>query len=200
MRVSHSTHLCNQSLVRPPLVHRLRSVCSSAPASKRIETRLTTQSCPLSASNTARLASLAAQVKIKSVSRPGATASCHRTRAVSSALTDSQAMTSHKWDRITSRCVELSTVVFVFLLMPQVIKNYVAMASNNSEALAVLSWVVRQICWSKLPNLPNSCGDLLGSCTSGISHVLVWQCTAPGVLCGQTRRRCNSSPSHRRNS
>ena len=53
------------------------------------------------------------------------------------------ASTSHEWDRTTSRCVELSTVAFMVLLMPQVIKNYVSMTTGHAEALAVLSWVVR---------------------------------------------------------
>lgn len=55
---------------------------------------------------------------------------------------DMPSITTQKWDKITTRCVELSTVAFVFLLMPQVIKNYLSMARGNTEALAVLSWVV----------------------------------------------------------
>ena len=54
----------------------------------------------------------------------------------------SAAVTAKSWDHTTSRCVEISTVAFIFLLMPQVIKNYLSMSSGNSEALAVLSWVV----------------------------------------------------------
>lgn len=54
------------------------------------------------------------------------------------------AVTSKTWDRATSRCVEFSTIAFVFLLMPQVIKNYVSMTTGRAEALAVLSWVVSE--------------------------------------------------------
>ena len=53
------------------------------------------------------------------------------------------AVPSHKWDRTTSRCVELSTVAFIVLLMPQVVKNYISMTTGHAEALMVLSWVVR---------------------------------------------------------
>lgn len=53
------------------------------------------------------------------------------------------ASTSHEWDQTTSRCVEISTVAFIVLLMPQVIKNYISMTTGHAEALAVLSWVVR---------------------------------------------------------
>ncbi len=53
------------------------------------------------------------------------------------------AVPSHEWDRTTSRCVELSTVAFIVLLMPQVVKNYISMTTGHAEALAVLSWVVR---------------------------------------------------------
>ena len=50
--------------------------------------------------------------------------------------------TASGWDQTTSRCVELSTIAFIFLLLPQVVKNHISASSGNSEALAVLSWVV----------------------------------------------------------
>lgn len=53
-----------------------------------------------------------------------------------------RAVTPKGWDQTTSRCVELSTIAFIFLLLPQVVKNYLSASSGNSEALAVLSWVV----------------------------------------------------------
>ncbi|KAL3144863.1 core protein [Trebouxia sp. C0009 RCD-2024] len=52
-----------------------------------------------------------------------------------------RAVTPKGWDQTTSRCVELSTIAFIFLLLPQVVKNYLSASSGNSEALAVLSWV-----------------------------------------------------------
>lgn len=51
--------------------------------------------------------------------------------------------TAKGWDQTTSRCVELSTIVFIFLLAPQVVKNHLSASNGNSEALAILSWVVR---------------------------------------------------------
>jgi len=47
------------------------------------------------------------------------------------------------WDRTTQRLVDLSTVAFIFLLLPQLVKNAQALAAGNPAALAGLSWVVR---------------------------------------------------------
>jgi hypothetical protein len=47
------------------------------------------------------------------------------------------------WDRSTARLVDASTIVFVFLLLPQILKNAKALAAGNAAALAGLSWVVR---------------------------------------------------------
>ena len=55
-----------------------------------------------------------------------------------------RAVTANSWDQTTSSCVQLSTIAFIFLLMPQVIKNHLSASSGNSEALAVLSWVVSE--------------------------------------------------------
>lgn len=48
---------------------------------------------------------------------------------------------AEKWDKVTERLVDLSTVAFVFLLMPQLWKNYQALAAGNASALAGLSWM-----------------------------------------------------------
>lgn len=54
------------------------------------------------------------------------------------------------WDAITAKLVALSTVPFIFLLMPQIIKNAVNMLGGNTQALSILSWVV-SISLSALP-------------------------------------------------
>ena len=84
--------------------------------------------------------SFAASVNIKSIENRHDACRCQA--ASSTQLMDTHSMTPQKWDKLTTRCVELSTIVFIFLLMPQVVKNYISMANHNSEALAVLSWVV----------------------------------------------------------
>lgn len=91
------------------------------------------------------------------------------------------AVTAKTWDQTTSRCVEFSTVAFIFLLMPQVIKNYLSMSSGNSEALAVLSWVVSLHCG--IPSLKPAPGRMLpiaamlqGYLTSLFGNVLLLGC------------------------
>eukprot|EP00240_Pyramimonas_obovata_P003890 CAMPEP_0118946348 /NCGR_PEP_ID=MMETSP1169-20130426/44062_1 /TAXON_ID=36882 /ORGANISM="Pyramimonas obovata, Strain CCMP722" /LENGTH=372 /DNA_ID=CAMNT_0006892295 /DNA_START=227 /DNA_END=1341 /DNA_ORIENTATION=- len=44
------------------------------------------------------------------------------------------------WDRITETMTSLSTVPFLFLLMPQVYKNTLQLMAGNSAALAIISW------------------------------------------------------------
>eukprot|EP00803_Ostreobium_quekettii_P003646 evm.model.scf_1754.1 EVM.evm.TU.scf_1754.1 scf_1754:22951-27089(-) len=46
-----------------------------------------------------------------------------------------------RWDVMTQELVQLSTVPFVVLLLPQVIRNAVNMASGNLGALSILSWM-----------------------------------------------------------
>ena len=106
----------------------------------------------------------------------------------------SAAVTAKSWDHTTSRCVELSTVAFIFLLLPQVIKNYLSMSSGNSEALAVLSWVVsNDQCLFKdgMSFRFHLCG------TAGLPDVPLWERAFAGLLCGQTGRRSHCSASHR---
>ena len=52
------------------------------------------------------------------------------------------------WDKETLRLVELSTVAFIFLLLPQLWKNAEALASGNAAALAGLAW---EVCPAFLP-------------------------------------------------
>lgn len=68
--------------------------------------------------------------------------SCPTTRPALKRKSVLRTATAKGWDQTTSRCVELSTIVFIFLLLPQVAKNFLSASSGNSEALAVLSWVV----------------------------------------------------------
>ena len=73
-----------------------------------------------------------------------------------------RAVTAKSWDQTTSRCVELSTIAFIFLLLPQVVKNYLSASSGHSEALAVLSWVVSQAPASPfIVALSNTCHIML---------------------------------------
>ncbi len=46
------------------------------------------------------------------------------------------------WDKTSSRLVDSATVPFIFLLLPQLVKNAANMMGGNPAALAVLSWVV----------------------------------------------------------
>lgn len=70
--------------------------------------------------------------------------SCPRTQPAVKRTSILRTATAKEWDQTTSRCVELSTIAFVFLLMPQVVKNHLSASRGNSEALAILSWVVRR--------------------------------------------------------
>ncbi|EFN52811.1 hypothetical protein CHLNCDRAFT_138476 [Chlorella variabilis] len=46
-----------------------------------------------------------------------------------------------QWGALTDRMVSFSTIPFLFLFLPQLAKNYVNLASGNTAALAVLSWL-----------------------------------------------------------
>ena len=70
--------------------------------------------------------------------------SCPRTQPAVKRTSILRASRATGWDQTTTRCVEFSTIAFIFLLMPQVVKNHLSASSGNSEALAVLSWVVRR--------------------------------------------------------
>jgi hypothetical protein len=48
------------------------------------------------------------------------------------------------WDQTTKRLVEVATVAFIFLLLPQMLKNGRALAAGNAAALAGLAWEVSQ--------------------------------------------------------
>lgn len=106
----------------------------------RTESRNRVQLPVALASRALHCAKSAASVKIKSAKESRA-CRCHV--AAKPQMLDLSTMSPPRWDKITTRCVELSTIAFIFLLMPQVVKNYISMANNNNEALAVLSWVVR---------------------------------------------------------
>ncbi|GMH39481.1 hypothetical protein BSKO_07379 [Bryopsis sp. KO-2023] len=45
------------------------------------------------------------------------------------------------WEQVTQDLVQISTVPFVVLLMPQVVRNAINMASGNLTALSILSWM-----------------------------------------------------------
>lgn len=47
-----------------------------------------------------------------------------------------------QWNTITETLVSLSTVAFLFLLVPQLVKNTIGMAAGNVQAMAILSWKV----------------------------------------------------------
>jgi hypothetical protein len=50
--------------------------------------------------------------------------------------------TSITWDTLTVTMTSLSTVPFLFLLVPQVYKNALQIMAGNSKALAIISWAV----------------------------------------------------------
>lgn len=56
------------------------------------------------------------------------------------------------WDRTTGWLVDAATVPFIFLLVPQVMKNAANLSAGNAGALAALSWVVRPPCGLTLPS------------------------------------------------
>jgi hypothetical protein len=51
-----------------------------------------------------------------------------------------------QWSAITETLVSLSTVAFLFLLVPQLVKNTIGMAAGNLQDMAILSWRVGPIC------------------------------------------------------
>lgn len=53
--------------------------------------------------------------------------------------------TVQSWDLTTLRLVELSTIAFILLLLPQLWKNAAALAASNAEALSGLAWEVCQL-------------------------------------------------------
>lgn len=48
------------------------------------------------------------------------------------------------WDTVTQRLVDVSAVAFIFLLLPQLIKNAKLIAAGNGAALSGLAWEVRR--------------------------------------------------------
>lgn len=46
-----------------------------------------------------------------------------------------------RWGAFTDRLVSFSTIPFLFLLLPQLLKNHANLAAGNTAALAVLSWL-----------------------------------------------------------
>lgn len=49
-----------------------------------------------------------------------------------------------QWSRFTDNLVRLSTFVFVFLLVPQLVQNGLSMAAGNVQALGILAWQVKR--------------------------------------------------------
>jgi hypothetical protein len=47
------------------------------------------------------------------------------------------------WDKITTKLVDFSAVPFVLLLLPQLLKNAIALRAGNGDVLMGLAWVVR---------------------------------------------------------
>lgn len=47
------------------------------------------------------------------------------------------------WGELTTRLVAVSTIPFLFLFLPQLLKNHANLAAGRPEALAGLSWLVR---------------------------------------------------------
>ena len=66
------------------------------------------------------------------------------------ALDESQS----SWDKLTQRLVSAATVVFFFLLVPQIIKNAANLANGEVGALVAVAWVVSSV--SQDPCLLNS--------------------------------------------
>ncbi len=88
--------------------------------------------------------------------------------STAAALSNSQP-DPHDWEHLTQRLVALSTVPFLLLMMPQVIKNASNFMAGNARALAALSWVVSPIYMSIL--------------VDHLSFALVIECTtSPGIF------------------
>ena len=75
--------------------------------------------------------------------------SCHSShralRCVAAASSSSSAEDRPKpktWEQQTQRLVAVSTLPFLLLMMPQVVKNASNFMAGNARALAALSWVV----------------------------------------------------------
>ena len=51
------------------------------------------------------------------------------------------AAAAQRWDTLTQQLVALSTLPFIFLFLPQLLKNHANLTAGNAEALAVLSWM-----------------------------------------------------------
>ncbi|KAI3431574.1 hypothetical protein D9Q98_004624 [Chlorella vulgaris] len=51
------------------------------------------------------------------------------------------ASAAQQWGSLTDRMVSISTIPFLFLFLPQLLKNHANQAAGNTAALAVLSWL-----------------------------------------------------------
>lgn len=191
MLASHPyLHSCHQRIcTKFSSVH--PSLNRAAPAAALIRTRKCTAQVSYTSFETHKEPGAAASTKIKSQDKPRAACRC---QAANSQMLEMQSMSSQRWDVITARCVELSTVAFVFLLMPQVVKNYISMAKGNNEALAVLSWVVSFMQYRPTSGLCLSQRQLC--CVPGILDLVFRERFAFGLFRRQGRGRCNSSPSN----
>lgn len=62
------------------------------------------------------------------------------------------------WGELTTRLVAVSTIPFLFLFLPQLLKNHANLAAGRPDALAGLSWLVRFL---ELPMPDWCCARLL---------------------------------------
>ena len=49
-------------------------------------------------------------------------------------------LTRRRWDAVTMSMASMATVPFLFLTMPQIIKNTALIAAGRPEALAAIAW------------------------------------------------------------
>ena len=73
------------------------------------------------------------------------------------------------WDRTTSKLVDYSTLAFVLLLLPQLVKNAVALRAGNVELLAGLAWAVRLDSCASV-NTCDWCCTMFGSQIRSMTH------------------------------
>ena len=78
-----------------------------------------------------------------------------------------------EWGALTQRFVAFSSIPFLFLFLPQLIKNQANLSAGNTAALAVLSWLVgaRPSCRAAAP-LAHCCCVLQPSCVCNACSLL----------------------------
>lgn len=81
---------------------------------------------------------------------------------------------SSNWDSVTAKLVSAATVVFFFLLVPQIVKNAVNLLNGDVAALTAIAWVVSGNC---SPSFPCSavCGKPIHlKATSPCGGLILW--------------------------